>query len=176
MPGQQQQRQAEPAAEEEAQLAKLQKCYDTCCQQMGSEHEASLRFGVELQKLKGKLQAAKPLGMQMQSAQSKLQQLEYAMLKAHEDVESCDDELAAAQLKREAVLVRGRELQRQCKAATAEVGKLAGLLAAPIFEQGGTDFERIATAAMSSVPAGHPQRDAVGGLLQQIFGLLSAAA
>ncbi len=53
------------------------------------------------------------------------------------------------------------------------MGRLAGLLAAPSCEQSGSDFERIATAA---VPAGHPQRHAVGNLLQQIFGLLAAAA
>ncbi len=53
---------------DKAQLAKLQRCYDICAQQMGHEHETALRFGHELQMLRNKLQAAKPVGHQLQSA------------------------------------------------------------------------------------------------------------
>ena len=90
-----------PAApsSDETQLSKLQRCYDTCAQQLGQDHEAAMRFGYELQLLRSKLQAAKPFGQQLQSAQSRLQQLEQAMCRAHEEMDSLDEELAKVQQK-----------------------------------------------------------------------------
>ena len=50
-----------------------------------------------------KRQAAKPVGQQLQSAQSRLQQLEQAMLKVHEEIEELDEELAKLHQKRNAL-------------------------------------------------------------------------
>ena len=169
---------ASPSSDE-AQLAKLQRCYDTCAQQMGPEHETSLRFGIELQSLKNKLQAAKPVGQQLQSAQSRLQQLEMAMLKVHEEIEDLDEELAKLQKKRDALFVRGRELHANVGAAKADVARIAGMVAAATAkpEKSGSpeEMQRLATTMSAMVPEGHPSRVAVGVLLEQIFGLLVVA-
>jgi hypothetical protein len=146
---------------------------------MGPEHETSLRFGIELQSLKNKLQAAKPVGQQLQSAQSRLQQLEMAMLKVHEEIEDLDEDLAKLQKKRDALFVRGRELHVNVGAAKADVARIAGMVAASTAkpEKSGSpeEMQRLASTMSAMVPEGHPSRVAVGVLLEQIFGLLVVA-
>lgn len=63
------------------QAAKLQKARDTCAQQLGGDHEVSKKVEADLQAQRQKLCSSKPLLVQLQSTQSRLQRVEAQVLK-----------------------------------------------------------------------------------------------
>ena len=121
--------QAKARAEEEARLAKLQKCSEFLSAQLGPAHQTTRQMEAEAAGLRAKLQAAKPLGYQLQSAQSKLQQLEQGLLRAHEEMDRIEEEFTQLTARKEATLEKGRALQRQVSLAKQEVQRLACLVA-----------------------------------------------
>ena len=71
-------------------VAKLSKAYDVAAAQLGNEQGCTVQLATELREAKSRLQARRPLGIPLPSAQSRLQGIEASIIKAHEEYEQIE--------------------------------------------------------------------------------------
>ncbi len=91
-------------------VAKLTKAYDVTSAQLGPEHPCSMQIAIELRAAKQRMQASRPLGIRLQSAQSRLQGIEQALVKTHEEFEDLEEKIESFIKYRIEVTQKGRDL------------------------------------------------------------------
>ena len=173
-PGQGGQPPARDPADDEAHqhVAKLTKAHEATAAQLGPEHPCSVQLAVELREAKQKLQANRPLGIRLQSAQSRLQLLDQSLVKAHEEFEEVTEKIDGLIKYKEEVTAKGKALVQQKTLAEKEVQHLAACLACESAEWNAHSYNKQVEHITRMVPAGHPLASQIANLAATLLQLV----